>query len=85
MQASTNPPPSPLQIQKKLLTGIGLVDPLREGEGRSPSPEPVYDSMGIRTNTREFRAREKLTQARQVRGRGRRELTDCARRRRGGG
>ena len=30
-----------------------------EGQ-RSPSPQPVYDQYGSRTNTREFRAREKL-------------------------
>jgi len=32
---------------------------------RSPSPEPIYDSTGKRTNTREQRAREKLTNERQ--------------------
>ena len=32
---------------------------------RSPSPEPVYDRKGIRLNTREVRAREKLSEKRQ--------------------
>ncbi|KAM2975602.1 hypothetical protein FF1_001748 [Malus domestica] len=32
---------------------------------RSPSPEPIYDNMGIRINTREFRARERLNKERQ--------------------
>lgn len=31
---------------------------------RSPSPEPVYDRNGVRLNTREVRAKEKLMQAR---------------------
>ncbi|GFH14808.1 RRM domain-containing protein [Haematococcus lacustris] len=30
-----------------------------EGQ-RSPSPEPIYDRMGVRLNTRELRAKEKL-------------------------
>ena len=30
------------------------------GGNRSPSPDPVYDSKGIRTNTREQRTKEKL-------------------------
>jgi splicing factor 1 len=32
---------------------------------RSPSPEPMYDNNGKRTNTREQRQREKLTKERQ--------------------
>ncbi|XP_059667061.1 splicing factor-like protein 1 [Cornus florida] len=36
-----------------------------EGE-RSPSPEPVYNNLGIRINTREVRLREKLIQERQL-------------------
>lgn len=32
---------------------------------RSPSPEPVYDRTGVRLNTREVRAREKLSEKRQ--------------------
>ena len=35
-----------------------------EGE-RSPSPPPVYDRHGVRTNTRDVRARDKLTAERQ--------------------
>lgn len=31
-----------------------------EDEDRSPSPEPEYDAMGKRTNTREIRVRNKL-------------------------
>ena len=30
-----------------------------EGQ-RSPSPEPVYDKMGVRLNTREIRYKEKM-------------------------
>ncbi|KAJ4955090.1 hypothetical protein NE237_011873 [Protea cynaroides] len=40
-----------------------LLDDRPEG-ARSPSPEPIYDNMGHRINTREYRAREKLTQER---------------------
>ncbi|XP_042506454.1 splicing factor-like protein 1 [Macadamia integrifolia] len=40
-----------------------LLDDRPEG-ARSPSPEPLYDNMGHRINTREYRAREKLTQER---------------------
>jgi len=32
---------------------------------RSPSPEPVYDRRGVRLNTREVRARERLSERRQ--------------------
>ena len=32
---------------------------------RSPSPEPVYDRKGVRLNTREVRARERLVERRQ--------------------
>ncbi|KAJ7259609.1 hypothetical protein O6H91_Y409000 [Diphasiastrum complanatum] len=52
-----------LEISRKLQTGQ-LFDDRPDGF-RSPSPEPLYDNMGIRINTREFRAREKLTQERQ--------------------
>ncbi|CAM6120016.1 unnamed protein product [Calypogeia fissa] len=52
-----------LDINRKLQTGQVLDD---RGDGnRSPSPEPIYDNMGIRINTREYRAREKLTRERQ--------------------
>jgi splicing factor 1 len=49
------------EISRKLATGDLGIPP--EGQ-RSPSPEPVYDAMGIRLNTREIRAREKLIDAR---------------------
>jgi splicing factor 1 len=34
-----------------------------EGQ-RSPSPEPVYDKMGVRLNTREIRYKEKMLETR---------------------
>mmetsp|Transcript_5793 Transcript_5793/g.16274 ORF Transcript_5793/g.16274 Transcript_5793/m.16274 type:complete len:577 (+) Transcript_5793:111-1841(+) len=47
------------EVNRKLLTG--QLDIAPEGDPRrSPSPEPVYDRMGIRQNTREVRAKEKL-------------------------
>eukprot|EP00850_Spirogloea_muscicola_P001883 SM000007S20843 [mRNA] locus=s7:535084:547309:+ [translate_table: standard] len=52
-----------LEINRKLQTGQVLDD--RPEGARSPSPEPVYDNMGIRINTREYRARERLTRERQ--------------------
>ncbi|XP_047329741.1 splicing factor-like protein 1 [Impatiens glandulifera] len=52
-----------LQISRKLQSGLPLDD--RPEGARSPSPEPVYDNFGIRINTREFRAREKLNRERQ--------------------
>ncbi|KAG0584346.1 hypothetical protein KC19_3G204700 [Ceratodon purpureus] len=52
-----------LDINRKLQTGM-VLDPVGDGN-RSPSPEPIYDNMGIRINTREYRAREKLTRERQ--------------------
>ncbi|GAB2294106.1 Splicing factor 1 [Dionaea muscipula] len=52
-----------LDISRKLQSGLPLHD---SSEGaRSPSPEPMYDNMGIRINTREYRAREKLNRERQ--------------------
>lgn len=35
-------------------------------ERRSPSPEPLYNESGARTNTREQRARDKLMRQRNV-------------------
>lgn len=35
-----------------------------EGE-RSPSPTPIYDRMGTRVNTREVRAKERMTERRE--------------------
>ncbi|KAJ7526258.1 hypothetical protein O6H91_17G090400 [Diphasiastrum complanatum] len=52
-----------LEVSRRLQTGQLFED--RPDGIRSPSPEPVYDNMGIRINTREFRAREKLTHERQ--------------------
>ncbi|KAL2905957.1 Splicing factor-like protein 1 [Bienertia sinuspersici] len=52
-----------LEISRKLQSGLPLDD--RNEGARSPSPEPVYDNMGIRINTREYRAREKLNRERQ--------------------
>eukprot|EP00245_Coleochaete_scutata_P014401 TRINITY_DN6128_c0_g2_i1.p1 TRINITY_DN6128_c0_g2~~TRINITY_DN6128_c0_g2_i1.p1 ORF type:complete len:875 (+),score=203.45 TRINITY_DN6128_c0_g2_i1:65-2626(+) len=52
-----------LEINRRLQSG--QLDDDRPFEARSPSPEPVYDNMGIRINTREFRMREKLTRERQ--------------------
>ncbi|XP_057817411.1 splicing factor-like protein 1 [Cryptomeria japonica] len=52
-----------LDINRRLQSGQ-VVDDRAEG-ARSPSPEPLYDNLGIRINTREFRAREKLSRERQ--------------------
>ncbi|XP_074264315.1 splicing factor-like protein 1 [Silene latifolia] len=52
-----------LEISRKLQSGLPLDD--RPEGARSPSPEPVYDNMGIRVNTREYRARERLNRERQ--------------------
>ncbi|CAD6261157.1 unnamed protein product [Miscanthus lutarioriparius] len=43
--------------------GLPLDD--RPEGARSPSPEPIYDNLGIRINTREYRARERLNRERQ--------------------
>lgn len=51
-----------LEISRLLQSGM-LLDDRPEGM-RSPSPEPVYDNMGIRINTREYRARERLNKER---------------------
>ncbi|KAJ3675776.1 hypothetical protein LUZ60_004818 [Juncus effusus] len=52
-----------LEISRLFQSGLPLDD--RPEGARSPSPEPVYDNMGIRINTREFRARERLNRERQ--------------------
>ncbi|XP_057511803.1 splicing factor-like protein 1 [Actinidia eriantha] len=52
-----------LEISRILQSGCQLDD--RPEGGRSPSPEPVYDNLGIRINTREYRARERLNRERQ--------------------
>ncbi|WCJ36453.1 splicing factor-related [Euphorbia peplus] len=52
-----------LEISRLLQSGMNLDD--RPEGARSPSPEPIYDNMGIRINTREYRARERLNKERQ--------------------
>ncbi|XP_057952253.1 splicing factor-like protein 1 [Malania oleifera] len=52
-----------LEISRMLQSGMPLDD--RPEGARSPSPEPIYDNMGIRINTREYRARERLNKERQ--------------------
>lgn len=52
-----------MDISRLMQSGLPLDD--RPEGARSPSPEPVYDNMGVRINTREYRAREKLTRERQ--------------------
>ncbi|KAI4383054.1 hypothetical protein MLD38_008935 [Melastoma candidum] len=52
-----------LEISRMLQSGLPLDD--RPEGARSPSPEPFYDNMGIRINTREYRARERLNKERQ--------------------
>ncbi|XP_071738494.1 splicing factor-like protein 1 [Rutidosis leptorrhynchoides] len=52
-----------IEISRKLQSGLPLDD--RPEGARSPSPEPVYDNLGIRINTREYRARERLNKERQ--------------------
>ncbi|XP_052211461.1 splicing factor-like protein 1 [Diospyros lotus] len=52
-----------LEISRMLQSGLPLDD--RPEGARSPSPEPIYDNMGVRINTREYRARERLNRERQ--------------------
>ncbi|KAF1739895.1 hypothetical protein MXB_3577 [Myxobolus squamalis] len=50
------------EISLKLRTGnLGI--PVKP-EDRSPSPEPVYNTQGVRLNTREIRVRQKLEEER---------------------
>ncbi|KAJ7982541.1 branchpoint-bridging protein [Quillaja saponaria] len=51
-----------LEISRMMQSGLPLDD--RPEGARSPSPEPLYDNMGIRINTREYRARERLQKER---------------------
>ncbi|KAI4964966.1 hypothetical protein ZWY2020_057744 [Hordeum vulgare] len=51
-----------LEISRLLQSGLPSTTALR---ARSPSPEPIYDNLGIRINTREYRARERLNRERQ--------------------
>jgi hypothetical protein len=53
------------EINRKLQTGE-VLDLYVPPEQRSPSPEPMYDNLGHRVNTREVRAREKLMKRRSV-------------------
>ncbi|XP_010926686.1 splicing factor-like protein 1 [Elaeis guineensis] len=52
-----------LDVNRRLQSNLPLDD--RPEGARSPSPEPIYDNMGIRINTREYRARERLNKERQ--------------------
>ena len=49
------------EVNKKILSNAPVFIPEHE---RSPSPEPVYDANGLRLNTREIRAKDKLMQKR---------------------
>ena len=49
------------ELNRKLTSNDIYIPP--EGQ-RSPSPDPIYDAMGNRLNTREIRAREKLVETR---------------------
>ncbi|KAK2975807.1 hypothetical protein RJ640_022824 [Escallonia rubra] len=51
-----------LEINRKLQC-VPLDD--RPEGARSPSPEPIYDNLGVRINTREYRMRERLNRERQ--------------------
>jgi hypothetical protein len=56
-----------LQVNQKLqLMAQGKWVDEEPEERRSPSPEPVYNEHGARTNTREQRAKDKLTRQRNV-------------------
>ncbi|KAL8266451.1 hypothetical protein R6Q59_003795 [Mikania micrantha] len=52
-----------MEISRILQSGQQLDD--RPEGARSPSPDPVYDNLGTRINTREYRARERLNRERQ--------------------
>ncbi|WPT14450.1 Splicing factor-like protein 1 [Picochlorum sp. SENEW3] len=49
------------EIDRKIRQGVEDTRPEHE---RSPSPPPIYDSQGVRLNTREVRMKEKLTRKR---------------------
>ncbi|KAI8032672.1 Splicing factor-like protein 1 [Camellia lanceoleosa] len=51
------------ELNSKLLSSEFHDD--RPEEERSPSPQPVYNNLGIRINTRQMRVREKLIEQRQ--------------------
>mmetsp|Transcript_19102 Transcript_19102/g.41442 ORF Transcript_19102/g.41442 Transcript_19102/m.41442 type:complete len:396 (+) Transcript_19102:483-1670(+) len=48
------------QVQRKLITVAKDAKREEQNPNRSPSPEPIYDSNGKRTNTREVRMRAHL-------------------------
>ncbi|CAA7028047.1 unnamed protein product [Microthlaspi erraticum] len=52
-----------LEISRILQSGLPLDD--RSEGHRSPSPEPIYDNNGVRVNTREYRAKERLIREKQ--------------------
>ncbi|KAK3039509.1 hypothetical protein RJ639_028091 [Escallonia herrerae] len=52
-----------LQEISRILQANVQLDDRPEG-ARSPSPEPIYDNLGVRINTREYRARERLNRER---------------------
>ncbi|XP_071717811.1 splicing factor-like protein 1 isoform X2 [Rutidosis leptorrhynchoides] len=54
-----------MEISKILQSGQLLDDRPEGSANRSPSPDPVYDNLGTRINTREYRARERLNRERQ--------------------
>ena len=47
-------------VNTRLMNVPLFLDSLDKIKARSPSPQPVYDAKGIRTNTREQRTKEKL-------------------------
>ncbi|CAK9300262.1 unnamed protein product [Gordionus sp. m RMFG-2023] len=50
------------EFGKRLITGkLGIPEKV---EDRSPSPEPIYNNLGIRMNTREVRTRKRLEEQR---------------------
>jgi len=49
------------EVNAKIQRNVVELPPERE---RSPSPQPIYDINGLRLNTREIRAKDKLMQKR---------------------
>lgn len=62
---SCNPQNTQVSQKLQLIAQGKWVDETPE-ERRSPSPEPLYNETGARTNTREARARDKLVRLRNV-------------------
>jgi len=61
--------PEVVELHKKLADlerriRSGLLEDTRPEHERSPSPPPIYDSAGVRLNTREVRLKEKMTKER---------------------